>query len=89
MAKTYTSLTEIKQDLKSGDVTVEMLVHNYLSNIRQYSRLNAFNEVFEQEALQQATELDRKMKSGETTGRLAGMVIAIKDNICYKGYSLI
>ena len=86
MAKTYTSLTEIKQDLQSGDVTVEMLVQGYLSNIRQYSSLNAFNEVFEQEALQKAADLDHKMKSGETTGLLAGMVIAIKDNICYKGH---
>ncbi len=86
MAKTYTSLTEIKQDLQSGDVTVEMLVQGYLSNINRYKRLNAFNEVFEQEALQKAVELDRKIKSGEGTGRLAGMVIAIKDNICYKGH---
>lgn len=86
MAKTYTSLTEIKQDLKSGDVTVEILVRSYLSNINDYKRLNAFNEVFEQEALQKATELDRKLKNGESTGCLAGMVIAIKDNICYKGH---
>ncbi len=86
MAKTYTSLTEIQQDLQSGDVTVEMLVQGYLSNINQYKRLNAFNEVFGEEALQQAAELDRKLKNRETTGRLAGMVVAIKDNICYKGH---
>ncbi|WP_342647054.1 Asp-tRNA(Asn)/Glu-tRNA(Gln) amidotransferase subunit GatA [Mucilaginibacter sp. CSA2-8R] len=86
MAKTYTSLTEIKQDLQSGDVTVEGLVQNYLSNINKYERLNAFNEVFETEALQKAAELDRKIKSGDAIGSLAGMVIAIKDNICYKGH---
>ncbi len=86
MAKTYTSLTEIQQDLQSGDVTVEMLVQGYLSNINQYERLNAFNEVFGEEALQQAVELDRKLKNRESTGRLAGMVVAIKDNICYKGH---
>jgi aspartyl-tRNA(Asn)/glutamyl-tRNA(Gln) amidotransferase subunit A len=87
MAKNYTTLTEIQHDLQGGNTTVEELVKNYLVNIKQYAHLNAFNEVFEQEALQKATELDARLKTG-TTGRLAGMVIAIKDNICYKGHQV-
>jgi aspartyl-tRNA(Asn)/glutamyl-tRNA(Gln) amidotransferase subunit A len=87
MAKNYATLTEIQQDLQGGNTTVEELVKNYLVNIKQYAHLNAFNEVFEQEALQKATELDARLKTG-TTGRLAGMVIAIKDNICYKGHQV-
>ncbi|HEX3384015.1 MAG TPA: Asp-tRNA(Asn)/Glu-tRNA(Gln) amidotransferase subunit GatA, partial [Mucilaginibacter sp.] len=49
--------------------------------------LNAFNEVFEQEALSRAKEVDARIRSGNG-GRLAGMVIAIKDNICYKGHKV-
>ena len=64
-------------------ITVEKLVEGYLVNIKKYSVLNAFNEVFEDEALLLAKKVDSKIIKG-TAGRLAGMVIAIKDNICYK-----
>jgi aspartyl-tRNA(Asn)/glutamyl-tRNA(Gln) amidotransferase subunit A len=87
MAKQYTTLTQIQHDLQAAQTTVEELVKNYLVNIKQHAHLNAFNEVFEQEALQKAAELDSRFKTG-TTGRLAGMVIAIKDNICYKGHKV-
>jgi aspartyl-tRNA(Asn)/glutamyl-tRNA(Gln) amidotransferase subunit A len=88
MAKSYTTLTAIQQDLQGGIVTVEELVKHYLVNIKQYAHLNAFNEVFEQKALQKAVELDSRLKQGAGTGKLAGMVIAIKDNICYKGHQV-
>jgi len=87
MAKNYSTLTQIQHDLKSGAITVKELVTQYLHNIKQYAHLNAFNEVFEQEALQKAEELDLRLVN-DTTGRLAGMVIAIKDNICYKGHQV-
>lgn len=87
MAKNYSTLTQIQRDLQSGAITVKELVTQYLHNIKQYAHLNAFNEVFEQEALQKAEELDERLTTG-TTGRLAGMVIAIKDNICYKGHQV-
>jgi aspartyl-tRNA(Asn)/glutamyl-tRNA(Gln) amidotransferase subunit A len=86
MVKNYTTLTAIQHDLQHGQTTVTELVNRYLANIEQYSRLNAFNEVFANEALQKAQELDSRLSSGAATGRLAGMVVAIKDNICYKGH---
>ncbi|WP_311951871.1 Asp-tRNA(Asn)/Glu-tRNA(Gln) amidotransferase subunit GatA [Mucilaginibacter terrae] len=82
----YTTLIEIQDDLKSGTITVKELVNNYLAKIKEYQRLNAFNEVFEQESLTQAAALDESLQKGQPAGRLAGMVIAIKDNICYKGH---
>ncbi|MVN92382.1 Asp-tRNA(Asn)/Glu-tRNA(Gln) amidotransferase subunit GatA [Mucilaginibacter aquatilis] len=88
MGKMYTTLIEIQHDLKSGTVTVKDLVNTYLANIKQYAHLNAYNEVFEEEAIAQANSLDLRLQSNETTGRLAGMVIAIKDNICYKGHEV-
>jgi aspartyl-tRNA(Asn)/glutamyl-tRNA(Gln) amidotransferase subunit A len=88
MAKQYTTLTEIQHDLYNNQITVEDLVKNYLHNTKQYAHLNAFNEVFTEEALQKAVELDSRLKSGEPTGRLAGLVVAIKDNVCYKGHKV-
>ena len=87
MAKNYSSLIEIKGGLQSGEVTVEKLVKHYLQNIKANAHLNAFNEVFEDEALQQALVVDTKIKQG-TGGKLAGMVIGIKDNICYKDHKV-
>ena len=85
MSKKYTSLVEIKADLQSGAITVEGLVNAYLKRISQYKDLNAFNEVFGDEALACAKAVDDKIKAG-AAGKLAGMVIALKDNICYKGH---
>jgi aspartyl-tRNA(Asn)/glutamyl-tRNA(Gln) amidotransferase subunit A len=87
MAKFYSSLTEIKSGLHSGEITVLDLVKNYLNEIKKNAHLNAFNEVFENEALINAKKVDERLKNG-TAGKLAGMVIAIKDNICYKGHQV-
>ncbi|MDB5130572.1 MAG: gatA 2 [Mucilaginibacter sp.] len=87
MVKSYTSLSEIKSEIASGQTTVEKLVKSYLNTIAVNARLNAFNEVFDQEALVRAKEIDTRIQQG-VAGKLAGMVIAIKDNICYKGHKV-
>jgi len=87
MAKFYSSLNEIKSGLQSGKISVEGLVKNYLKQIKLNAHLNAFNEVFEQEALTRANNIDSRIELG-IAGKLAGMVIAIKDNICYKGHKV-
>jgi aspartyl-tRNA(Asn)/glutamyl-tRNA(Gln) amidotransferase subunit A len=87
MAKFYSSLNEIKSELQNGKLTVEILVKNYLRQIQLNARLNAFNEVFEQEALVRAKEIDARFQQG-VAGKLAGMVISIKDNISYKGHKV-
>ncbi|MFA6085720.1 Asp-tRNA(Asn)/Glu-tRNA(Gln) amidotransferase subunit GatA [Mucilaginibacter sp.] len=87
MSINYSSYNEIKSGLQSGEVTAESLVKGYLQQIKANTRLNVFNEVFEQEALNSAKGVDVKLKQG-TAGKLAGMVIAIKDNICYKDHKV-
>src|ERR1700733_7859303 len=87
MVKSFTSLSEIKREIANGDITVEKLVKGYLDKIKANAHLNAFNEVFDKEALARATEVDTRIKQG-TAGKLGGMVIAIKDNICYKGHKV-
>ena len=87
MVKSYTSLKEIKGEIANGGTTVEKLVKGYLNKISANTHLNAFNEVFEQEALMCAQKVDLRIRQG-IAGKLAGMVIAIKDNICYKGHKV-
>jgi len=48
--------------------------------------LNAFVEIFADEAIERAILLDKKKSSGEPVGKLFGVVIGIKDVICYKGH---
>lgn len=85
--KEYLSFDQIKSALASSAITCKQLVGTYLERIKEKKHLNAFLEVFEEEALQHAAEVDSKLKNG-TAGRLAGLVIGIKDNICYKGHKL-
>ena len=79
------SFKEIKQALGAGSATCISLVQAYLKNIEVYKASNIYLEVFEQEALDRAGIIDTKIQNG-TAGRLAGMVLAIKDNICYKDH---
>jgi aspartyl-tRNA(Asn)/glutamyl-tRNA(Gln) amidotransferase subunit A len=85
--KAYLSLSEIQNDLSSGKITCATLVQSYLSRIEQNKHLNAFLEVFTETALNEAAIIDRKIKE-KKAGRLAGMVIALKDNICYKDHRI-
>ncbi len=81
----YASLFEVQDDLYSNQTTCVELVKYYLNRISENAVLNAFLEVFDADALAQATFIDSKIKT-KTAGRLAGMVIGIKDNIAYKGH---
>jgi aspartyl-tRNA(Asn)/glutamyl-tRNA(Gln) amidotransferase subunit A len=81
----YRSLLEIQKDLDQKSLELKDLVGHYLKNIEESADLNIFLEVFEEEALAKAEEIGKKLDSG-TAGRLAGMVIALKDNICYKDH---
>jgi aspartyl-tRNA(Asn)/glutamyl-tRNA(Gln) amidotransferase subunit A len=73
--------------MAEGQVTCRQLVEHYLQNIKEKAELNAFLEVFEEEALAQADAVDQKIANGNA-GKLAGMVIGIKDVLAYKGHSL-
>lgn len=85
--KNYKALSEIQEDLKNGSVSCEKLVDNYLKKIGENSSLNAFLETFDESAKKQALVIDQKVTSN-IAGRLAGMVIGIKDNIVYKGHTV-
>lgn len=83
----YSKLEDIQADIRSGVLKLEDLVAFYLDRIQQLADLNAYLEVFEEEALAKAKEIQEKIDNG-TAGKLAGMVIGLKDNISYKGHRL-
>jgi aspartyl-tRNA(Asn)/glutamyl-tRNA(Gln) amidotransferase subunit A len=84
--KDYQSYSEIKNDLTLGSISCVQLLDHYVQKISQ-SKTNAFLEVFHDSALQQALAVDKKIQS-KSAGKLAGMVIGIKDNISYKGHKV-
>ncbi|CAN5397478.1 Asp-tRNA(Asn)/Glu-tRNA(Gln) amidotransferase subunit GatA [soil metagenome] len=85
--KPHSSFIKIQSNLRTGTVSCVDRVLFHLSNIREQSHLNAFLSVYEEEALTRASEIDKKIKAG-TAGKLAGLVVGIKDVLCYKDHPL-
>lgn len=85
--KKYTSLKEIQTLIEQKRLSLPELLDHYFKQIELHKHLNAFNEVFFYSATDQAKLVQEKIQAG-TAGKLAGMVIGIKDNICYKGHKV-
>lgn len=77
---------ELGKWIKSGRVTVEEAVQACLDQIKKAEpRVNAFVTIDEEGALCRAREVQRKIDRGELTGPLAGVPVAVKDNLCTRG----
>lgn len=83
----HDDLKTIQLQIREGKLNCKDLVSSYLGNIDSQKDLNVFVEVFAEEALQRADEIDSKIKEGKA-GRLAGAVISIKDVIAIKDKGL-
>lgn len=81
----YRSFDEIQLALKKGDADCRSIVNYYLQNIQTKAHLNAFVEVYAHSALEKAAQVDEKIANGKA-GKLAGMVIGIKDILNYEGH---
>ena len=84
----YSSIKDYHQSLQNGQTTCVEAVRCYIDAITAKPQLNAFLEVFSEEALQKAADLDAKRKAGAPMGKLHGVVAGIKDVICYKGHTI-
>jgi aspartyl-tRNA(Asn)/glutamyl-tRNA(Gln) amidotransferase subunit A len=84
----FSSIEQYHAQLKEGTLTCVQAVNYYLKQIKELSRLNAFIEVFADEALEKAKQLDKERQSGKQPGRLHGVIVGIKDVICYKGHKV-
>ncbi len=80
----FISFDEIRKSLEKKEIDCRSIVQYYLKNIQTKAHLNAFVEVYEQSAYEQADLIDQKLANGNA-GKLAGMVIGIKDVLCYAG----
>jgi aspartyl-tRNA(Asn)/glutamyl-tRNA(Gln) amidotransferase subunit A len=77
---------EISEAVRSGKVSAEEVAKQYLAKIAQGdSQVKAFVTVLEKEALAQARAVDEKRRKGEALGALAGVPVAVKDNIMVEG----
>ncbi|HMN50188.1 MAG TPA: Asp-tRNA(Asn)/Glu-tRNA(Gln) amidotransferase subunit GatA [Ignavibacteriaceae bacterium] len=73
--------------IKSGKLSLVENVNHFLKNIEDQKDLNAFNFVFADEAIETAKNVEQKIKNN-SAGKLAGMVVAIKDVLAYKDHPL-
>lgn len=77
---------ELGQKIKNKEVTVKEAVEASLQRIEALDMdVNSFVSVDRERALIQAEEVQKKIDAGELTGPLAGVPVAIKDNMCTKG----
>ena len=80
------SIRETVAKIKSGDIKSYDVVKSYVDVInKKEDKIDAFLLLQTDEALEKAKEIDEKVKNGEKLGALAGIPIAIKDNICTHG----
>jgi len=82
MPKSLT-ITSIAFSIGRRETSAEALTHASLSTLSSLNpTLNAFLDTFADSALEQARALDARLAAGQATGPLAGVPIALKDNIC-------
>ena len=79
---TYKNFKEKLELIKNGNISLSENVKHFLNEIDTNTELNAFNSVFE-DAINSAENVERKIKNG-SAGKLAGMVLAIKDVLAIK-----
>ncbi|MGI8810116.1 MAG: Asp-tRNA(Asn)/Glu-tRNA(Gln) amidotransferase subunit GatA [Acidimicrobiales bacterium] len=81
-----TSAAEIARDVRAGTRTAADVVEEHLAAIgAREGELHTFNLVLADEARAGAREVDRRVAAGEDPGPLAGVPVALKDNLCTRG----
>jgi aspartyl-tRNA(Asn)/glutamyl-tRNA(Gln) amidotransferase subunit A len=77
---------EIAAAVRSGGLSAAEVVEDHLARIEEREpELHAFNLVLADEARAAAAELDRRVAAGEDAGPLAGVPVALKDNMATRG----
>ena len=80
------SVTDIALDIQNGKRTAVEVLDQYLKQIESYEgNVNAFNLVLEEQAKIDAESIDKLLENGNELGPLAGVPVAIKDNLCTRG----
>ncbi|HLN41170.1 MAG TPA: Asp-tRNA(Asn)/Glu-tRNA(Gln) amidotransferase subunit GatA [Acidimicrobiales bacterium] len=77
---------EIARDVRAGSVSARDVVERYLGAVDAVDgELHAFVTVLHDSARREAAAVDRQVAAGEDPGPLAGVPVALKDNLCTRG----
>ena len=80
------SAVKLGEEIKSRRISCVEVVKSYIERIKNIdSEIKSFVTVLDKEAVKQAEEIDKKISSGEKVGSLAGVPVAIKDNMMITG----
>ena len=74
---------ETVESIHNGDITSEEVVHSVFDRISDVEeRVHAYISLEKAQALERARTIDKKLTQGKPLGKLVGLCIAVKDNIC-------
>ena len=80
------SIKELVKKIQDKEISCVEVVDYYIKEIeKKEDKIDAFLLLQTEDALKKAKELDEKIAKGEKVGRLVGIPIAIKDNMCTRG----
>ncbi len=82
------TFSEFRVQWLKGEKSLTKEVKGFLSVVEANRHINAFNRVYADEALSLAAALDAKRDKNEPLGKLAGLVVSLKDNICYANHKV-
>ncbi len=79
---------ELLDLLIKGKTSSKEITESVFKKIEAGEKINGYISTFKEYALKQAEEIDKKYKNNEITGKqyIPGIPVAVKDNICFKGY---
>ncbi len=86
MSLTSLTAVELGAKIRRGEVSAEEAVRDFIAQIhKKEPDIHSFVTVDEEGAVKQAGDVQKKISAGELTGALAGVPVAVKDNMCTKG----
>ena len=82
----YLSAFELNRKLKSRELKAQEIVESAIERTQKLEpKLHSFNSLTIEQALDRARDIDTRIEAGKQVGPLAGVPIAIKDNMCTRG----
>ena len=82
----HQSIEQFHAEIAQNKISCLTVVQSFIKSIEENNRLNAFVEVFSEEAIERAKFLDHKKAEDKPLGKLYGVVVGIKDVICYENH---